>query len=71
MVRRRDGVCISIDFSFRAWYRAEMRFIDTIDDTIWLRRKKCDLQIRYHFYNNSCGLVNGVKDRLVLSKGYS
>ena len=57
--------------NFRAWYKAEIRFSDTIDDIIWLRRKKCDFQIRYHFYNNSCGPVNGVKDRLVLPEGYS
>ena len=47
MVRRGDGVCISISFNFCAWYRVEIRFNDnrqqknTIDHIIWLRRKKC------------------------------
>ena len=47
MVRRGDGVCISISFNFCAWYRVEIRFSDnprqknTIDHIIWFRRKKC------------------------------
>ena len=71
MVRRGDGVCISISFNFRAWYRVEIRFSDnprqknTIDDIIWLRRKKSNLQIRYHFQYNSFGPVHGVRDQLV------
>ena len=42
-----DGVCTSISFNFHAWYEVEIRFSDnprqkeTIDDIIWLRRKKC------------------------------
>ena len=43
---RRDGVCTSINFNFRTWYNVETRFSDnpqqkeTIDDIIWLWRKK-------------------------------
>ena len=77
MVRRGDGVCTSISFSFRDWYRVEIRFSDnprqkdTIGDIIWRRRKNCNLQIRYLFKCNSCGPVNGFKDQLVLPEGYS
>ena len=47
MVQRVDGLCISISFNFCTWYRVEIRFSDnpwqkgTIDDIIWLRKKKC------------------------------
>ena len=47
MVRTGDGVCTSISVNFRACYRDEIRFSDnlrqknTIDDIIWLGRKKC------------------------------
>ena len=30
-----------------------------------------NLQISYHFYYNSCGPVNGVKNQLLLPQGYS
>ena len=47
IIQRVDGVCTSINFNFHAWYEVEIRFSDnprqkeTIDDIIWLRRKKC------------------------------
>ena len=51
----RGQVSTSINFNFHAWYEFEIRFSDdprqkeTIDGIIWLRRKKCNLLIRYYF----------------------
>ena len=71
-----DEVCTSINFNFYAWYEVEIRFSDnprekeTIDGIIWLRKKVCNLKIRYHFLYNSCGPVTGVKNQLLLSEAY-
>ena len=53
---RRDGVCTSMNFNFRAWYEVEISFSDNtrqkemIDEIILAQEKKvCNLQIRYHF----------------------
>ena len=71
-----DGVCTSINFNFHGWYEVEIRLSDnprqkeTIDGIIWLRRKKCNLQIRYYFQYSSCGPVTGAKNELFLQEGY-
>ena len=55
IIRIEDGVSTSINFNFHAWYEFEIRLSDdprqkeTIDGIIWLRRKKCNLLIRYYF----------------------
>ena len=60
MVRGGDGVCTSMNINFRAWYEVEIRFSDNtrqkeiIDEIIFAQEKKvCNLQIKYHFYQNS------------------
>ena len=68
---RSDGVCTSINFNFRSWYKVQIRFSDnslqkeTIDDIIWLRRKKC---VIYKF-----DIIFGIKHvaQLMVSKSTS
>ena len=77
MVRRGDGVCVSISFNLHTWYEVEIRFSDnprqkeTIDDIIWLRRKKCVIYRLDIIFSvtHAAQLINGVKNQL-LPDGY-